>query len=163
MVIAMPPVALVLNYLLFGKQYFFDARTFVPATLLSLCVLVLVYVSCGMVASVLLNRFPKYHQTFKRIGPSMLAYILIMIAAVTIIFVGYDYIGFLAYQVNLSTYFKVLLVGATANVLATSLNEGAAFYEKWRVMADEAENLKKENLQSQLEHGQIIFTTIMTS
>ena len=57
MVIVMPPVAMVLNYLLFGKQYFFDARTFVPATLLSLCVLVLVYVSCGMVASVLLNRF----------------------------------------------------------------------------------------------------------
>jgi LytS/YehU family sensor histidine kinase len=31
------------------------------------------------------------------------------------------------------------------------LNEGAAFYDKWRQTVDEAENLKKENLQSQLE------------
>ncbi len=147
----MPPIALVLNYFLFGSQYFHDARTFILATSLTLSVLVLVYISCGMVAVVLLNRYPKYHQTFKRIGISLLAYIIIMIAAITIIFLGYDYIGFLGYEINWRTYVKVLMVGAVTNVLATSLNEGASFYEKWRVMVDEAENLKKENLQSQLE------------
>jgi sensor histidine kinase YesM len=151
MVMIMPPVALVLNYFLFGKQYFLDARIFILSTLLSLSVLVLVYISCGMVATVLLNRFPKYHQTFKRIGLSLLAYIIIMIAAITIIFLGYDYIGFLGYEINWNTYGKVLMVGVMSNVLATSINEGASFYEKWRVMVDEAENLKKENLQSQLE------------
>ncbi|MEO6734493.1 MAG: histidine kinase [Ferruginibacter sp.] len=151
MVIIMPPIALVLNYFLFGPAYFMDGRTFSLATLLTLAVLVLVYISCGMVAVVLLNRFPKYHQAIKRIGLSLVAYVIIMVAAITIIFLGYDYIGFLGYEINWHTYFKVLLVGFTCNVLATSLNEGAAFYEKWRVMVDEAENLKKENLQSQLE------------
>ncbi|MEO5892625.1 MAG: histidine kinase [Ferruginibacter sp.] len=151
MVIIMPPIALILNYFLFGRQYFQDTRSFILSTLLSLSVLVLVYISCGMVASVLLNRFPKYHQTFKRIGLGLLAYVLIMVAAITIIFLGYDYIGFFGYEINWNTYLKVLMVGILCNVLATSLNEGASFYEKWRVMVDEAENLKKENLQSQLE------------
>ena len=151
MVIIMPPISLLLNYFLFGSQYFTNGRTFLLATILTLSVLVLVYISCGMVAVVLLNRFPKYHQTFKRIGLSLVAYIIIMLAAITIIFLGYDYIGFLGYEINWRTYFKVLIVGVTTNILATSLNEGASFYEKWRVMVDEAENLKKENLQSQLE------------
>jgi len=151
MVVLMPPVALMLNYFLFGKQYFQVGRIFLLSTLLTLSVLVLVYISCGMVAAVLLNRYPKYHQTFKRIGLGLLAYIIIMVASITIIFLGYDYIGFLGYEINWNTYGKVLIVGALANVLATSLNEGASFFEKWRVMVDEAENLKKENLQSQLE------------
>ena len=36
-----------------------------------------------------------------------------------------------------------LFIGIFLNVLATSLNEGAAFFEKWRQAVDEAENLKK--------------------
>ena len=147
----MPPVALLLNYFLFGMQYFLDARIFLLSTLLTLSVLILVYISCGMVAAVLLNRYPKYNQTFKRIGLGLLAYVVITVAAITIIFLGYDYIGFLGYEINWNTYLKVLMVGALCNILVTSLNEGASFFEKWRIMVDEAENLKKENLQSQLE------------
>lgn len=72
MVLIMPPIALMLNYFMFGEPYFLGTRTFILATLFTLSVLVLVYISCGMVAAVLLNRFPKYHQTFKCIGISLL-------------------------------------------------------------------------------------------
>ena len=51
----------------------------------------------------------------------------------------------------MSNYKWALIIGAVCNLLATSLNEGAAFFEKWRKMVDETEQLKKENLQSQLE------------
>jgi two-component system, LytTR family, sensor kinase len=147
----LPPITIVLNYCLFGKHYFFDWHTFFLASIPTLLILVLLYISCGMVASVLLNRFPKYQHTFKRIGLSLLAYILIMVAAVTILFLGYDYIGFLGYEIDWRSYVQVLLIGILCNMLATSFNEGASFYNKWRDMADEAEGLKKENLQSQLE------------
>ena len=149
--IIMPPITMLLNYSLFGKDYFFDLRTFLLASLPTFAILVLVYISCGMVATVLLNTFPKYQQTFKRIGLSLLAYILIMVASITILFLGYDYIGFLGYEIDWTAYLQVLTVGVLCNLLATSFNEGAAFYEKWRAIADEAEGLKKENLQSQLE------------
>ncbi len=45
----------------------------------------------------------------------------------------------------------VVIVGAACNLLATSLNEGTAFFEKWREVVDESDQLKRENLQSQLE------------
>jgi LytS/YehU family sensor histidine kinase len=104
-----------------------------------------------MVAASLRNRFPKYSQTFKRISIGLGIYIGLMITALSILFWGYDYIGFMGYQINLNRYAWTLIVGAFCNIMATSLNEGAAFFERWREVVDEAEQLKKENLQSQLE------------
>lgn len=151
MVIVMPPIALVVNYFVFGGHYFTDAKLFLAGTLPTLSILVLVYILCGMIAGVLLNHFPRYSQTFKRIGLSLLAYVVVMVAAMTLIFRGYDYIGYMGYEFNANNYGWALVVGITSNLLATSFNEGAAFYERWRAMVDEADNLKKENLQSQLE------------
>ncbi|TMI97163.1 MAG: hypothetical protein E6H06_02430, partial [Bacteroidetes bacterium] len=136
---------------MFGNRYFSSLKNFFLATILTLAILLLTYISCGMVAIVLNNRYPKYSQTFKRITIGVLAYVAIMVAAISVIFWGYDYIDFLGYQLNMNQYAWSLIIGAFLNILATSLNEGAAFYEKWRKMVDEAENLKKENLQSQLE------------
>jgi LytS/YehU family sensor histidine kinase len=104
-----------------------------------------------MIAVVLSNRYPKYSQTFKRISIGLVIYIMIMVAAISIIFWGYDYMNFLGYHMNLNQYAWCVIIGVFLNILATSLNEGAAFFEKWRRMVNEAENLKKENLQSQLE------------
>jgi len=150
-VIFLPPFAFVLNYVMFGNDYFSSLKNFLLATILTFAIIMLTYVSCGMVAIVLSNRYPKYSQTFKRISIAMAAYVAIMTAAISIIFWGYDYIGFLGYQLNRTQYIWCLIVGVFCNILATSLNEGVAFFEKWRKLVDEAENLKKENLQSQLE------------
>ena len=76
---------------------------------------------------------------------------IMMAAAISILFWGYDYIGFLGYEINMVKYFWALIVGSFCNLLATSFNEGAAFFERWREVVDEAEQLKKVNLQSQLE------------
>jgi sensor histidine kinase YesM len=150
-VILMPPFALLLNFVLFGIQYFSTLRNFLIPTGITLAVITLVYVCCGMVATMLRNRFPKYSQTFRRIAIGLGIYITIMIAALSIIFWGYDYIGFMGYQINLDKYVWTLIVGIFCNIMAISLNEGAAFFERWRQVVDEAEQLKKENLQSQLE------------
>jgi sensor histidine kinase YesM len=150
-VIFLPPFAVLLNYVMFGSEYFSSLKNFFLATILTLAIILLTYISCGMVAIVLSNRYRKYSQTFKRISIGLVAYIAIMAAAISIIFWGYDYIGLLGYQLNTNQYAWCLLIGIFCNILATSLNEGAAFYEKWRKLVDEAENLKKENLQSQLE------------
>jgi LytS/YehU family sensor histidine kinase len=104
-----------------------------------------------MVATMLRNRFPKYSQTFKRIAIGLGIYIALMVTALSIIFWGYDYLGLMGYQINLNRYVWTLIIGAICNIMATSLNEGAAFFERWREVVDEAEQLKKENLQSQLE------------
>lgn len=149
--IVLPPFAFLLNYVMFGNKYFSNIRNFFIATVLTLAIILLAYISCGMVATVLTNRYPKYSQTFKRISIGLVAYVAIMVAAISVIFWGYDYLDFLGYQLNMNQYGWCLMIGIVLNLLATSLNEGAAFFDKWRKMVDEAENLKKENLQSQLE------------
>jgi sensor histidine kinase YesM len=147
----LPPFALVLNYVLFGNKYFSSWQAFLVASAITNLVIFIVYVCCGMIATVMRNRFPKYSQTFKRIMFSLLIYVAMMSAAISVLFWGYDYIGFLGYEINMAKYVWALIVGGFCNLLATSFNEGAAFFERWREMVDEAEQLKKENLQSQLE------------
>jgi sensor histidine kinase YesM len=150
-VIFMPPFAAVLNFVLFGAAYFSSLKNFLIPTLVTTSVVFLVYISCGMIAVALRNRFPKYSQTFKRILIGLGIFICIMAAALSIVFWGYDYVGFMGYQISLTKYAWAMIIGAFCNILATSLNEGAAFFERWREVVDEAEQLKKENLQSQLE------------
>ncbi|OQP61640.1 sensor histidine kinase [Niastella populi] len=150
-IILLPPLAVLLNFIIFGTQYFSSLGYFIISTGITLGVIALVYVCCGMVGVSLRNRFPKYGQTFRRITIGLGIYIALTIAALSILFWGYDYTGFMGYQISLTTYGLTLIAGAFGNLLATSLNEGAAFFERWREVVDEAEQLKKENLQSQLE------------
>ncbi len=149
--IILPPVAVAMNSILFGTVYFRGWLNFLLPTLITTLVVFLVYILCSMMATFWQNRYPRYSHTFKRIGAGLLSYILITVAAITILFYGYDYAGLLGMPVKMHNYPWVLLVGAACNLLATSLNEGAAFFEKWRRVVDEAEQLKRENLQSQLE------------
>jgi sensor histidine kinase YesM len=150
-VIFVPPFAVLVNFVLFGIAYFTSLKNFLLPTFITTAVVFLVYVSCGMVAMTLRNRFPKYSQTFRRILIGLGIFMAITAAALSIIFWGYDYLGFMGYQISLSKYSWALIVGWFCNIMATSLNEGAAFFERWREVVDEAEQLKKENLQSQLE------------
>ena len=150
-ILIIPPVAIVINYFVFGAVYFSNWKYFFVPTLITITVVLIIYILCSMVATSLLNRFPKYSQAFKRIGLELLCFIAIMVAAVTVLFYGYDYIGIQGMPVKLENYPWVIIVGAACNLLATSFNEGAAFYEKWREVVDESDQLKRENLQSQLE------------
>lgn len=150
-IIIMPFVAIALNISIFGSAYFSGWRQFFLPTLISFAIFFIVYVLCGMVAAILFNRFPGYGDTFKRVGLGLLAYMLITIVAITTVFYGYDYLNVAGLDVKMSNYPWVLAVGVASNLVATSFNEGALFFEKWRKMVDEAEQLKKVNLQSQLE------------
>ncbi len=151
MLIIIPPVGVLINFFLFGWAYFSNLRFLALATVITTTILMFVYVACGMIAIMLTYRFPKYSQTFRRIGLSFLAYIVIMFTAISTIFFGYDYLRFYGYSVNWNNYALAIALGLFVNILATSMNEGAGFFEKWQQVMDEAENLKKENLQSQLE------------
>ena len=84
--IFLPPFAFLLNYVMFGHKYFSSLKNFLLATILTFAIILLCYVSCGMIATVLGNRYPKYSQTFKRISIGLIVYVLIMTASISIIF-----------------------------------------------------------------------------
>lgn len=150
-ILVIPPVAIAINFFIFGRTYFKGFAHFILPTLVTITVVLIIYILCSMVATILLNRFPKYSDAFKRIGIELIAFVAITVVAITILFFGYDYIGIEGMPVKMQNYPWVLVVGVVCNLLATSFNEGAAFYEKWREVVDESDQLKRENLQSQLE------------
>src|SRR5688572_26192942 len=115
-----PPVAIIINYFVFGVAYFENWRNFLVPTFITSAIVLIIYILCSMVATILLNRFPEYSQAFKRIGLELLCFVTIMAAAITILFFGYDYISMPGMPVKMENYLWVLIVGACCNMLATS-------------------------------------------
>ncbi len=149
--ILIPPMAFALNCMIFGSAFFHGWQRFLWTMLITMAMVLVLYTLCSMITVVLSNHFPLYSQTFKRIGIAIVCYVIITIIGITILFFGYDYIRVMGLSVKMTHYPWMVVVGITGNLLSTSFNEGASFYEKWRKLVDEADQLKKENLQSQLE------------
>jgi len=63
-VLVIPPVAIAINYYIFGRPYFKTVGNFLIPTLVTATVVLIVYMLCSMTATILLNRFPKYSQAF---------------------------------------------------------------------------------------------------
>ena len=64
MFIILPPIAVGINFVLYGFRYFSELRVLLLATLATLGILILIYISCGMVAGIMQYRFPKYSNLF---------------------------------------------------------------------------------------------------
>lgn len=147
----LPPVIVLVNYCIFGKHYFSGAGIFWCATLISGGFGLLSWYLQIIIALLMNARYPRYTQTFKRVFLSMALYILITIITVVLVFLLYDRVDLFGYELNVWRMLLAALIGAGTSVLAASFHEGSAFYEKWKKVTDEAEQLKKENLQTQLE------------
>jgi sensor histidine kinase YesM len=145
------PIAVIINFFIFGSSYFQSFYGFFWPSLISTCVVAGIYLVCSAIAGMLLGHFPTYRQTLRRIAFEMLLFVLVTFTAISLLFYGYEYLALNGLNVQMENYWWVIFVGIVFNLLATSFNEGVAFYEKWKQVVDETENLKKEHLQSQLE------------
>lgn len=147
----LPPIIMLVNYSIFGKRYFSGAAIFWWATIISSGFGLLSWYLQIHIALIMNARYPRYNQTFRRVLISMAIYVIITVLTIVLAFVLYDRVSFFQYELNLLHLFFGVLSGAGASIVAASFHEGAAFYEKWKTVTDEAEQLKKENLQTQLE------------
>jgi sensor histidine kinase YesM len=149
--VLLPPVVLLINYWIFGKRYFTGGRLFLVTSVLSGLIGFLSWRVQILVAVVMQKKYPRYSQTFRRIVISLLLYIIITVTTLCLVFLLYDAVPFFRYDLNGWHMTWAIVVCIVVDILAASFHEGAAFYEKWKRVADQAEQLKKENLQSQLE------------
>jgi Histidine kinase len=149
--ILLPPVIVVINYWIFASRYFKEATIFWWSTAISLVVGFASWQIQILVAIKLQKKYPGYHQTFKRLFVAVLSYIIITCATISFIFWVYDHFHFFNYKLNCTNLTWALIAGIITDILGASFHEGVAFYEKWKRAAVEAEALKRENLQSQLE------------
>jgi sensor histidine kinase YesM len=147
----LPPIIILINYSIFGKRYFSGAAIFWWATIISSGFGLLSWYLQIHIALIMNARYPRYNQTFRRVLLSMGLYVLITVITIILVFVLYDRVSFFQYKLNLWHMIFGAISGAGASIVAASFHEGVAFYEKWKKVTDQAEQLKKENLQTQLE------------
>jgi sensor histidine kinase YesM len=146
------PVYMVMfNYFLFGPAYFTDAKTFWLASIITFAIIAVVWRGFAATAIFIRQKFSTPDQVIKRLSISILIFFAETFLFVTLIFKGYEYIKFLDYTMNVAYYQWALIMGCVANIIVTTVHEGVYTFENWRTTLKETEELKKMNLQTQLE------------
>lgn len=146
----MLPMALVLNYFLYGSDYFHPLSRFLLTTLVTFVYLGSGFLTYGFVAIFLRNRFPHESQTPKRILISLAIFFLMSAVYMSVLLLGYEYFKFYGYEYVENDFIKAYITLVIMNVFLTFLNEGISRFEKYRITLTETEQLKKEYMHSQL-------------
>jgi len=142
-------LTLIINYFLFDN-YFSEWNVFVWSTLVTFIILVPTFLSYGIIAVSLRNRFPNDAQNIRRLSVCISVFLLLSAVIVALLLMGYETTNFLGYQLSEEDYTHCYLAAAIMNVFLTFLNEGVAQFERYKTTLIETEQLKKEYLHSQL-------------
>src|SRR4051812_38150378 len=94
LVASMLPMAILLNYFLYGNYYFNHVSVFLLATLVSFGYLALAFITYGLVAISLRNRFPNDNELFQRMAICISIFFLMSAVYISILLLAYDYFHF---------------------------------------------------------------------
>lgn len=148
--IILPPYLMTVNYLLLGNIYF-TFPIVLWATLVSFVIGFLSWASHIVTAHVIREMITGYSQTGRRILIQLPAYVLLTLVLGLSLFFAFHAMGYLHQSLSWSSFGPAFIAGILLNVVATSFHEGLFAFDKWKVSTLEAEQLKKNYLQSQLE------------
>ena len=146
MVGSMLILTFIINYFLFDN-YFSDVNVFFWSTVVTFIILVPTFLSYGIIAVSLRNRFPEDAQTVRRLSICISVFLLLSSVIVALILMGYETTHFLGYELSEEDYTHCYLAAAIMNVFLTFLNEGVAQFERYKTTLIETEQLKKEYMQ----------------
>jgi two-component system LytT family sensor kinase len=150
MLYTMVPFSLVLNILIFGKQYFSKWNLFILATLITTCTSCIDFISCGGIAVILKRRLPLDGQVKRRLTIMILIFLVISGLFLYFLFSGYAFIRFYGYSFNQNGFTLAYICIGVLNIFLVFLHEGVARFEKWKASLLETEALKKTVKQGQL-------------
>jgi sensor histidine kinase YesM len=149
--VLLPPVVVAMNYWIFGSRYFTEAGVFWLSTAITTIAAFVSWLLQIVVAIHLQRKYPRYSDTIKRLSIALSLYIVLTSFTISIVFWAYDYVSFFNYKMDWRRFTWALVTGILVDVLAASFHEAAAFYERWRKASLLTEQLKRENLQTQLD------------
>lgn len=147
---SMLPMDVLLNYFFYGEDYFSSASQFLTTTLVSFVYLGLAFLSYGLVAISLRNRFPEDRQLTKRLAFCLGIFFLMSAVYISLLLLAYDHFNFYGYEYSDIDFTKGYVTLITVNIFLTFLNEGISRFEKFKTTITENEQLKKEYMHSQL-------------
>src|SRR3954471_17532897 len=143
LVCSMLPMAILLNYFLYGSRYFQDLSMFFWLTTVSFLILGFTFITYGLVAISLRNRFPADNQLLKRLVICLSIFFLMTAVYISLILLGYDHFDFYGYEYSEKDFTRAYFSFIVVNVFLTFLNEGIYRFEKFKTTITETEQLKK--------------------
>lgn len=146
----LPPVVVLFNVLLFGKNFFSNTTLILCSGLLVAAVMALAWIGYALIAVTVRNRLPQGRQLLKRMLLTIFLISLVQAFVTTLIFKGYDYFGLFGYSFEETPYYWMLAIGIVLNVMVTLVHEGVDSFERWKNTLQETEQLKRTYTQSQL-------------
>ncbi|WP_256009369.1 sensor histidine kinase [Desertivirga xinjiangensis] len=149
MVVVLPYLVIV-NYFLIGSMYF-SFPLFIWATLVSSVIGTCSWASHIIAANVLKHTITNYSQTGKRLLIQVPVYILLTLILGLSLFSAFYGLDFITAPFSWLSFKPVFISGIMLNVVATSFHEGLFAFEKWKASTLEAEQLKRNYIQSQFE------------
>lgn len=121
------------------------------ATAIFMAVMLFSFLICGSLALKFLKWYPEVKDTRKRLILSVISYIIITAIPITPMMWLYSQIPPFNYTFVSYVHIGVAIITAVGNIIITIIFEGLAAFEKWKATHFETEQLKKENLRSQLQ------------
>src|SRR5689334_3714210 len=139
MVASMLPMAVLLNYYLFGNDYFTSFKIFVLGTFALFIFLGSAFFTYGIVAISMRNRFTDDKDLVKRLTICISIFFLMSAVYVSLLLFIYEQFHFLNYYYGENDFLYCYVTLMVINVFLTFLNEGIYRFEKYRAIITETE------------------------
>jgi len=146
----MIPFSVLLNFIMFGSEYWENGVLLLVATPLSFLILSASFILFGHIAVILRQRFPGDEDFFKRTMVLIFLYLTISALILTMLFGLYNWIGLHETRSTGNSLTWAYVVTGILNIFLTFLNEGIYRFESWKRNLAETEQLKMTYKQSQL-------------
>jgi len=151
MTILFPPTLVVITYFILGEIYFLNIANFASASVVSFIVLFGIWILQGRLGWKMLQLYPSHRDTLKRVLLFSLLNQVIVAIAVILICLAFDQLHILNYQFTIKSCLGGVMTGFICTIINQAVYETDASYQRIKISQLEAERLKKEQLQTQLD------------
>ena len=146
----MTPFSILLNIIIFGRDYFSSGDILLIATPVTLLIMLGSFISYGHIAVTCRQRLPGDNNFLKRTIILLSLFLTISALIIFGIYQLYHWIGLLGDSREENNFTWAYITTGILNIFLTFLNEGIYRFENWKTNLKEAEELKVAYKQSQL-------------
>lgn len=150
-IIGIPVVSLVINIIFYYDMNERHGFGFLEDYLYTVATAYLVWEVNRRIILYTRNKYRLYTQSKQRIITTAVCIVLSTAGTMTLISLFYDLTNWWGYAYTAKNYFFNIFSAVTYAVIVCGIYEASYYFKKWRTVELQAEMLKKENLQSQLE------------
>lgn len=135
------PLTVIINAIYFGNGYFSNIFFFSTATVVTFIVLFISFLSCGLVAVILLKRFSGNLEVFRRLVFMIISFVLIAALMQYVLFRIFNALPVFAPDLSEIGLAWAVLTIVIANIFFTFLIEGVYRFDAWQKSMKESELL----------------------